>query len=155
MENNLLLNYNKRMAKPNKKFHGMLVKPLNGRPKGPKKQKTGWESWRKKTDPDYDKKTYKLSEQEKQLLLFIRMFQYKNRYSPNSTDMVEILGLNRGTAYSYIEKLKNKGYIQIGGRRNYPQILFPKSLQFPWEDYEQFPINIFDIPEGYIPPKKI
>lgn len=143
------------MSKANKKYYGMKKKPLIGAPK----KKNGWTKWNlrkygKEHPTDMGRVRGDLREFHKQVLLYIRLYQHEKRFSPNIMTISRDFAVTKRKAKVALWHLVQKGFIEIAGPHNATQILFPKGVQFPWEDYKQFPLDIFDHrePHDYTPP---
>lgn len=88
-----------------------------------------------------------LTEKEKQALYLVRRIQYLRRYSPSCSEIAKILGVNKARGKTLIGQLVRKGYLEWepGANWVHKRILYPKGIMFPWEDYQQFPEDLFII----------
>lgn len=106
---------------------------------------------RKRMKVARDRDDVPLTFREKQFLYYIRMFQWKYRYSPGTSDLSFVFGVTRHSAYLYIKFLIKKGYLEMmpsSSRNSSIRVLFPKNFQnWDWSDFDQFPPSVF--PQSY------
>jgi DNA-binding MarR family transcriptional regulator len=86
-----------------------------------------------------------LSEREKRILFFLRLWQHEKRYSPSVKEIGDKFGVKRQTIQQVITSLKNKGYIDFSPSKNWRHrtVLFPKGMTFPWCN-DVLPEELFD-----------
>ena len=88
----------------------------------------------------------RLSEREKQVIYYVRDFQYERRRPPYQIEISEFFGFSRPASLRYVKKLLKRGLLEISSddaAKGRGLILFPKGTKFPWDDTTQFPSDIF------------
>jgi|TARA_Y100000310_G_scaffold109308_1_gene107727 hypothetical protein len=87
----------------------------------------------------------RLTERETHFLYMIRTFQYEHRYSPTQLQLAEVLGVTRGEASYYCNRLIAKGFIEMSPNKNpiHARVLFPKGTVLPFGKTDELPQDIF------------
>lgn len=85
-----------------------------------------------------------LTEREKRILFFLRLWQHKHRYSPSAKDIGDKFGVNKKSIQEVLNRLRRKGYIETAQDKDWRHrsILFPKDSKFPWGN-DQLPDELF------------
>lgn len=75
-----------------------------------------------------------LTEREKKILFFLRLWQHKRRYSPTARDIGEKFGVHKQSIQAVLNSLKRKGYVEVATDKDWRHraILFPAGTTFPW-----------------------
>jgi hypothetical protein len=85
-----------------------------------------------------------LTEREKKILFFVRLWQHKKRYSPTANDIGMKFGVRKQSIQKVLDSLRKKGYLQVATDKDWRHrsILFPADMTFPWGN-ESLPDELF------------
>lgn len=91
-------------------------------------------------------RTNDLTEQQMRTLYLIRTIQWESLVSPTAGEIALMLGVSHARAKQLFNALIDKKYIEMSKHPHpsHRRILFPKNTQFPWDDTDQFPPDIFN-----------
>lgn len=86
-----------------------------------------------------------MTEREKRILYFLRMWQYERGYSPSTSEIGEMFGVHKQTILEAVRRLVKKGYIEMSDHKhfNHRVVKFPKGTIFPWGN-DALPDELFD-----------